>query len=63
MSIGGERFKTVRFGDEITIVDSTKAQINRSDESDWSNLTYKDMEFMNFFRKDIHYEISLRLCY
>jgi len=45
----GERFNTVRFGDRITTVDSPGAQINRSDELEWSNLTYKDRESMDLF--------------
>ena len=45
----GEQFRTVRFGDRISIVGSPKAQIDRSDESDWSNLTYKDRESMVLF--------------
>ena len=48
----GERFKTVRFNDQISHVNSREAQIGRSNESEWSNLTYFDREFMEFFRKE-----------
>ena len=66
MSIGGERFKTVRFGDRISIVNSPAAQIDRSDESEWANLTYKDREsmdkFTDIYRVKYQSAYSIRNC-
>ena len=66
VNFGGERFNTVRFGDRISLVNSPAAQIDRSDESEWANLTYKDREsmdkFIDIYRVKYQSAYSIRNC-
>jgi hypothetical protein len=52
VSISGEKFKTARFGDSISVGDSPQAigaSNSYSNDSDWRNKTYKDRDFMEIY--------------
>ena len=48
-SIGTSKFKTIRFGDTISVGDSPEVVIPGNTFSDWRNKTYRDQELMEIY--------------
>jgi len=69
VSISGEQFKTVRFGDSISVGNSPQAfgaSNSYSNDSGWRNKTYKDRDFMEIYiseyRNKYHIAYHVRNC-